>query len=126
MLEFLFEILGELVLQLLFEVLAEFGLRALGAPFQKTPNPWLAGFGYAAFGAATGGLSLWLVSSHLVKSETLRVLNLVLTPIAVGALMSAIGAWRTRRAQPMLRIDRFAYGYVFAFSFALIRFVFAK
>lgn len=126
MLEFLIEILGELILQLVFEVLAESGLRALGAPFQRTPNPWLAGIGYAAFGAAAGGLSLWLVASHLVKSESLRMLNLILTPVAVGLLMSALGTWRTRKAQPILRIDRFAYGYVFALSFALIRFVFAK
>ncbi len=126
MLEFLFEILGELILQLIFEVLAEFGLRALGAPFQKTPNPWLAGIGYAVLGAAAGGLSLWLVPSHLVKSESWRVLNLILTPVAVGLLMSALGTLRSRQTQPMLRIDRFAYGYMFAFSLALIRFVFAR
>ena len=126
MLEFLFEILGEFVLQLAFEVLAELGLRALGAPFQKAPNPWLAGIGYAAFGGAAGGLSLWLISSHLVKSQSLRILNLILTPIAVGVLMSAFGTWRSHRAQTLLRIDRFAYGYLFAFSLALTRFVFAK
>ncbi|MBI3870604.1 MAG: hypothetical protein HY299_18910 [Verrucomicrobia bacterium] len=126
MLDFLFEILGEFVLQLALEVLAEVGLRALGAPFQKAPNPWLAGIGYSVFGAAAGGLSLWLVSSHLVKSQSLRVLNLILTPIAVGVLMAAIGTWRSHRAQRVLRIDRFACGYLFAFLLALTRFVFAK
>jgi hypothetical protein len=39
--------------------------------------------------------------------------------------MAAIGAWRARRGEPVLRIDRFAYGYLFALSLALVRFFFA-
>ena len=37
MLEFLFEFLAEVVLQLVFEVLAEVGLRSLAAPFRNAP-----------------------------------------------------------------------------------------
>jgi len=39
--------------------------------------------------------------------------------------MSAMGYWRARRGQAVLRIDRFAYGYLFALTFALVRFWFA-
>jgi hypothetical protein len=40
--------------------------------------------------------------------------------------MVAIGAWRKRRGDAILRIDKFFYGYLFAFTFALIRFHFAN
>jgi len=126
MLEFLFEIVGEILLQGLLEALAELGLHSVAAPFRKPPNPWLAAIGYAIFGAVAGGLSLWLFPSIFVTGEALRILNLVMTPIAVGLLMCAMGAWRARRGQAVLRIDRFAYGYLFALSLALIRFWFAR
>lgn len=126
MLEFLFEVIGEILLQVLFEALAELGLRSAAAPFRKPPNPWLAAIGYAIFGSAAGALTLWAFPAHFVTDGTLRVLNLVVTPIAVGLLMGAIGAWRARRGQTLLRIDRFAYGYLFALSLALVRFLFAK
>jgi hypothetical protein len=126
MLEFLFEIVGEILLQVFLEALVELGLHSVAAPFRKPPNPWLAAIGYAIFGAAAGAVSLLLFPSNFVTGESLRILNLVVTPISVGLLMCVIGAWRIRRGQSVLRIDRFAYGYLFALSLALIRFGFAK
>ena len=58
--------------------------------------------------------------------RTMRIVNLVLTPIAVGLLMCAMGAWRARRGDAVLRIDRFAYGYLFALALAVVRFSFAR
>jgi hypothetical protein len=126
MLEALLEIVGEILLQALFEALAELGLRSLAAPFAKPLNPWLAAIGYLLFGAAAGGASLWLFSSHLVKGQSLRILNLLITPVAVGLLMCIVGTWRLRRGQALLRIDRFAYSYLFALSLAGVRFTFAQ
>lgn len=127
MLAFLFEILGEILLQVVVEALAELGLHSLTAPFRKRPNPWMAGIGYSIFGAGAGagGLSLWLLPAHLVTGEPLRILNLVVTPVVVGLIMSLMGAWRAHRGDPLLRLDRFAYGYLFALSLALVRFAFA-
>jgi hypothetical protein len=124
--EFLFEIVGELLLQMVFEVMAEFGLQSLSAPFRKRPNPWLAALGYTILGAIVGGVSLWLFPSHLVATKALRLANVIITPLLVGLGMSAVGAWRAHRGQTVLRIDRFAYGYLFALMVALIRFYFAK
>lgn len=126
MLELLFQIIGEVVLQIVFEALAELGLHSLAEPFRRPPNPWLAAFGYANCGAAAGGLSLLAFPSHLVSSPGMRIAGLIITPIAVGLLMCAMGAWRARRGEQLLRIDRFAYGYLFAVSLALVRFAFAR
>jgi hypothetical protein len=125
MLAFLLEIVGEILLQGVIEALAELGLHALAEPFRKPRNPWLAGMGYAVFGAMAGGLSLLVFPSHLVAGEMMRIVNLVLTPIAAGLLMCAMGAWRARRGDAVLRIDRFAYGYLFALALAVVRFSFA-
>lgn len=126
MLEFVFQVVGEFLLQILFEALAELGLHSIAEPFRRPPNPWLAALGYAIFGAAAGGLSLLLLPSHLVSGEALRLVNLVVTPVAVGLLMCIFGSWRSRRGQAVLRIDRFSYGYLFALSLALVRFWFAQ
>ena len=125
MIELVFQILAEFILQVLGEALVELGFHSLAEPFRKPPNPWLAAFGYLIFGAVFGGLSLLILSTHFVI-EPWRILNLIVTPIAVGGVMSLMGCWRTRRGDDFWRIDRFVYGYLFALSFALIRFFFAS
>lgn len=124
MLEFLFEILGEFLLQAFGEALVELGLHSLAEPFQRAPNPWLAAVGYTLFGAALGGLSLLVFPSYLVPPPW-RLANLFLTPFAVGGLMVAMGAWRARRGEDVLRIDRFLYGFLFAAALAAVRYALA-
>jgi hypothetical protein len=126
MIEFLLQMLCEILLQGGIESLFELALHAMAEPFSKPRNPWVAGIGYVIFGAIAGGLSLWFLPFHLVSGETLRGVNLVLTPVAAGLLMSAMGAWRARRGDTVLRIDRFAYGYLFALALAVVRFVWAN
>ena len=121
----LLQILGELVLQVLLEALAELGLHSIHEPFRrpKPLHPALAAIGYGILGAATGGLSLWLLPNLFIMSEWLRIANLVITPIAAGGVMGAFGAWRRRRNEELIRLDRFAYGFLFALAMALVRFI---
>ena len=126
MLELLFDVLGEFALQAVGEVLLELGLHSVAEPLRRPPRPWLAAPGYAILGTLFGALSLLLVFHHLTPEGPLRLLNLVLTPLAVGGLMAAMGAWRARRGEPLLRIHRFGYGFLFALCFALVRHAFAE
>jgi hypothetical protein len=66
MLEIVFEVVGEFLLQVVGEALVELGFHALGEPFRRSPNPWLAALGYALFGAILGGLSLLAFPNNLV------------------------------------------------------------
>jgi hypothetical protein len=122
-LELLFEIFGEALLQLVFELLAELGVRRLGKG-QRRPSPALAIVGYGVLGALAGGCSLWLKPVLFIASPTAQVVNLVLTPLLIGGLMAQLGAWRQRRDKATVRLDRFTYAYVFALGMALVRYAF--
>jgi hypothetical protein len=122
----LFEMLAELVLQIVFELLAEFGARTVSAMLERRPHPWLAGIGYVVFGAIAGAISLWPFPESFLKTTTTRVLNLLLTPVVAGLAMSALGRWRRGKDQALVRIDRFAWGYVFALAMAAVRFAAAR
>ncbi|SFN17457.1 hypothetical protein SAMN05660284_00746 [Formivibrio citricus] len=124
--EFLLELLLEFVIQIVGEALFELGLHSMSEPFRKPPNPRLAAVGYALFGAILGGISLWLFPRHMVASVTWRWINLLVTPTLAGLCMSWIGTWRAKQGQAVLRIDRFSYGFLFAFSLALVRFFGAR
>lgn len=126
MLEVLFEIVGEILLQVVAELHIEIGLRSMAEPFHKPPNPWIAAFGYALFGTALGAMSLLMLPVLLVNGQTWRLVNLAVTPLVAGLAMAALGIWRTQRGQSILRLDRFSYGYLFALSMAIVRFYFAS
>jgi hypothetical protein len=122
------EFLAEIVVQVAFEALVELGFHAAREPFRrsKAVNAGVATIGYAIFGAIAGGVSLWIFPASFITSHSARVANLVVTPVVAGAVMSAFGAWRRRRGEELLRLDRFAYAMVFAFAMAVVRFVFSR
>jgi hypothetical protein len=49
-----------------------------------------------------------------------------MTPLLVGGGMMILGRLRESKGQQLVRLDRFGYAFVFAFSMALVRFFFAK
>jgi len=124
--EFFFELLLEFIGQIVTEILCELGLHAMKEPFRRPPNPWFAGIGYALFGALTGIASLFIFPHHMVTLAALRWVNVIVTPLATGAVMAMLGAQRARHGQPVLRIDRFWYSYLFALVLVIVRFAWAN
>jgi hypothetical protein len=125
MLEAILGFFGEILLQIFIEALAELGLHAVAEPFRRRPHPGMAGVGYALFGAVLGAASLLVFPAHFAHGAWL-IVNLAVTPVVAGLLMCLAGRWRARRGQALLRIDRFASGYLFALSLALVRYWFAN
>jgi hypothetical protein len=119
---------GELLIQLVLEAIAELIGHAVKEPFRRPRpvRPWVAAIGYLIFGAAAGGLSIWLLPDLFIKAQWLRVANLLLTPLAAGLIMEAIGSWRQRQEKEVLRLESFAYGFCFAFSMAVVRYAFGN
>ncbi|HVK53871.1 MAG TPA: hypothetical protein VM532_02470 [Burkholderiales bacterium] len=119
------QFLGELLIQLVGEAIAELIGHSVTEPFRrpKPVHPWLAAIGYLIFGAIAGALSLWLLPNLFVKAEWLRYGNLILTPMVAGIFMAVVGSWRRKREKEVIRLDSFSYGFCFAFSMALVRFI---
>jgi hypothetical protein len=126
MLEAILELLFEFLLQVFGELLFELGFRALKEPFRDKPHPVLAAVGYALFGTLSGCVSLVVFKRPMIAPGFARLVYLGLSPVAAGIIMSVLGAWRRRRGEDPIRLDTFAYGYLFALSFALVRFVWAR
>ena len=122
----LVQFFAELLLQVAFEAFVELGLHAVREPFRlPKPNPWVASLGYFLLGTAVGFLSVWLFPTPFLVSRFGRIANVIATPLVAGGVMATFGAWRRRRGEELLRIDRFAYGFLFAFAMALVRFLYA-
>jgi hypothetical protein len=122
--ELIFEIFGEALLQATFAALTEAGLhfgRRPDAQPRQTSTVLLV-LGYALLGAIAGGLSLLVFSSPFMHNHAARLANLLLSPIAGGLAMALLGAWRRRRGQQTIQLDRFAYGFLFTLAMALVRF----
>lgn len=127
---FIFEFLGEFVLQFVLEALFELGVHAFrrqgGAARREPLSPLLAAVCYVFAGAVAGFVSLLVMPAPFITSFFGRVANLLLMPFAAGTAMSLMGAWRRRRGEDIVRIDRFWYGFAFAFAMALVRFMYAQ
>ena len=115
----------ELVLQFVIAIGAELGLRSVAEPFRRRHHPALATIGMALLGAIAGFVSLLFFPNSAIHDPLLRDVNLVVTPLALGLLMMAVGLCRRRRGQLVVRLDYFAFAYVFAGGMTLVRYFFA-
>jgi hypothetical protein len=121
---FLLQAVFDILAQGVFEVMAEIGLRSLAEPFRRSQpiNPVLAGLGYLIYGAIAGGFSL-LLPKMFTAPWWLRLLNVIITPVACGFIMAKVGRIRERRGDRPMRIDTFMYGYLFALAMAIVRYI---
>lgn len=124
--ELVFQIAGEVLLQVAFELAAELGFHSIKATVQRPRNSLLSTIGFALLGAVAGGVSLLLFPQSPITNPGFRRINLVLTPLAAGGIMMLIGRLRDKRGSPVVKLDRFGYAFVFALAMALVRFVWAQ
>lgn len=124
--ELFLEIIFEGLLQLGSQLLVELGYRGLAetiAPRQDR-NPILAGFGYALLGLIVGGLSLFIFPEAIARGERFHGINVLVAPALAGLGMAGLGWLLERSGRRRLRIDSFAYGFIFALPMSLVRFYF--
>ena len=122
------QFIGELLLQAFGELIAELIGRSIMEPFRRPEpiHPWLAALGYSIFGATAGAVSLLVLPALFISAPWLRIVNVIATPIASGLMMERLGVWREKKEQETIRLDTFAYGFIFALSMALVRFTWAQ
>jgi len=108
----------EMLVQLLFEI----GFHGISEPFKRKPSVFFALVGYAMLGAISGGISVLVFGDLIIKSIEARYINLIVTPVIAGFVMSALGRFKKKRGREVIRLDKWQFGFVFAFFMALVRF----
>jgi hypothetical protein len=132
MIEFFFELLFQLVLEIassiLFEVLTSLGWESLkdSVRTERPSTPVLAGFGHLLMGLLAGVVSLLVFGTRLVPRPVIPGLSLVLSPIATGIAMHTIGEWWRERGRDRPALFSFWPGAIFAFGMALVRFLYLE
>ena len=119
----LIEILLEIIVPLFAEIAVEAALHKLGSIgwVQATGRVILTAIVYAGLGLVAGLISLLIFPNAFARSSTLHGISLVITPVLGGLLMSYIAWLRVRTWDWTIRLETFAYGFIFAFVMALIR-----
>lgn len=127
-LEAILYIFSEILGQAILELLAELGIRSISNALgrQKPQNPILAMIGYVLLAALGSGISLLVFKEHFLKNNNLRIANLLITPIVVGLFMKYRREKLEAKYINPIRINTFWYGFLFAFTFTLIRFFYAR
>jgi hypothetical protein len=124
----LFEILLELVLPLITEVFAELALHQVGRIVRAhaAARIIITALMYLGVGLAAGFFSLLIFPHAFARSSALPGISLVITPVLGGILMSYIAWFRVRTWDWTIRLETFAYGFIFAFAMTLLRLLLAK
>ena len=125
-LQIFFEFFVEFVLQIVLEVLLEVGLHKLSVTSwaRKTINATLAVLMYFALGFLVGWFSILVFPRSFIRASRLHGISLIITPTLAGLTMSGIGWLRARQGSSRIRLDTFAFGFIFAFGMSLVRFLF--
>jgi hypothetical protein len=124
--EILFQFLGEFLLQFLFEAFTEIGLDWFDRSEANAPRPLLWALGFLLLGTLAGGISLLIRPHSMITTPSLRIVNVIGTPVLVSASMLVIGNWRAARGRATVELDRFSNAFCFAFAMALVRFAYAR
>ncbi len=127
--ELLFELFGEYVLAFVFEVLARVAgwvaapwsaaLRERSGPLTKAVRALV----YLGAGALCGWLSLLVMPTSLARTLDTRLAVLIGVPILCGLSMALMGYVRKQRGKEAAALESFGYGFLFAASLSLLRFL---
>jgi hypothetical protein len=128
LLEPIFQAILEAFLEYVIGALVDVILRGTKEAFKTTAieNPVLACVGYVFLGAVLGGLSLLVFPHPLVHPSRIHGINVIVSPVIAGVMMSLTGAILRRREKRTTRLESFGYGFALAFGVVLVRFLFTK
>ena len=120
--ELIFSVFGEFLLQIIFEILFDSGIAVFSKRYRPL-NPLIAIPGYLSLGIVAGCISLLIYREPLITDPLMQQANLIITPIFAGLTMMLIGRYKRRKGKRMIKLESFAYGAIFAFGMAGIRYL---
>jgi MFS family permease len=119
----LLEVLLEFILPLIVEIFAVAVVNKLERFVSKyeTARVVVTAIMYTIVGLVAGFFSLLMFPKAFARSSTLPGISLVITPVLGGLLLSYIAWVRVRTWDWRIRLETFAYGFLFAFAMTLLR-----
>ena len=154
LLSFIFEVLGETLLEFSLQAMVDIAARIVGAlgttdaaDIQKDkgllqpppaggplarrfysifPGPVRATITYFVMGLSIGWGSLFFFPHPLVHPTRFRGISLLVSPTISGLMMWWVGASLRKRDKKTTQIESFGYGFVFALGVALMRFLYTN
>ena len=128
--EIIFELFGELILQVLGTVLGEIFSAMFGTGVSKAsgwkPGPWTKAFLYFVAGCCLAGVSLGVFPHAYARSIDVRLAVMVGSPLACGLIMGFYTAWRSKnRYAGPFSFEGFFYGVLFAAPMTVGRYLYA-
>lgn len=124
--ELIFELIAEVLLQGGVHLLGDVGANLVASYRRRGPSSgFLAALGHIFFGAACGGLSLLLFAKSFAHTDAMRLVALFGSPLLAGLISALIGTRRRDAGRTSVLFETFLYGFLFAFSFAVVRYFFA-
>ncbi len=117
--EFLVELLIEVVAQLSFELLGESAAHSLGR--RRSTNRWAAYLGCMSLGGLAGMLATAVLPEPLLGRE-ITGLNVLVSPLITASLMHLLGRWLRGRDSEPGTLTSFSGAWIFATAFSFTRF----
>lgn len=126
--EIIFELFGELVLELIAEALFEFGFHGTAEKVsgRGKGSRWLIGTAYFIFGGVVGWLSLFIFPPFLLPETWMVISYLIISSLAAGIMLSLVSWLINRGIRPVnpFELDKFLFGVMFALAYASSRVLF--
>jgi hypothetical protein len=117
-----FQFVFEAIFQIFVELLADGIWRHLPAPART----FVKGLACVLFAVVLAAISSKLAPAPFLKSESLRIAYLIVVPLLVGAAMAWVGRVISSRGKATATLEKFGFGWLFAFSFACTRYLLAR
>ena len=122
------EVFFEAFLELAGEALLDLFSRVAADVFktEEPPHPLFSCLVWAGLGAALGAASLAILPHPLFHRSRFHGISLLISPIAAGSAMSAIGSMLRKHGKKVVQIESFPYAFSFALGMALVRLALAS
>lgn len=121
LLEILINLVIELAAPLLGELISRFFVPVLSASI--APLGDRVALVAMGLGAIFGGASLLVFPEAVVTPTWLKVVNLLVTPTIIGFVAVQLGRFRESRDKVAVPTDTFTYGFVFAITYLVVRWI---
>jgi hypothetical protein len=123
MLDALFELIFQFIVEFVFQILIELGFECVAEFFHRRPTlrTVVVLIFIPLLGAFVGLFLSNMIPERILPKPPVPGVSLFLSPLATGLVMKLFGDWRRRSGCQPTTLATFWGGALFAFSMALVR-----